>query len=1776
MYLELGDIIKIQAIESPRYHNNMFLINYLDQENITLTNIVNSDNTFSLTIKDNILSEKNIQGITLIKRHDRKGFALQNNLYNNVWIDIFFNNDTPFIITGLITNSEEDMIEVTIYADETKKLTSDVIYIDFAYKGIPRDLPIQNIKQRQPPSTSETTSDTYYTDFNDTILQKTLHIDNIIYHDEEKIDPIQITQLKSKDQRKFGLNVQINDLTDDLLSTLQFTSKNNLYNIQTIVEKYKFLYNEFVIKKGHNYFFDTWYNHSWLIPVIVNKPYLYTNDDSFNEDYDLIVHKTLKKSISEHINNITNNSNTIELLNSHLQYFYSISDYSQYSRNIFSFIPTETMSLILKNINSHTIHSDTISYDENKTPSISSKKTEIINNLPDERIHIQSVIFLSDLLYLKKSSSLPTTSIFHKTIIDSYPLYLYDSLTNDKYVTYNITNTNAYTNNIHEHLFKKNLFLKNAIPESSNFSTYISQVKPNLLLFINKVFSEIPINKLSFHSVLENLLVFSIKSQDINAQYMNDIFQTINSKILELKKYIINNKIDVPRVTKKQPDFYKEYGKHISQYNFNSSYISSSELMFNTTNHDNMTSFYLSILSSQSNIIDISKFNNTNQPLTFTLSKKCNIFYLAKQYHTIEQLYNDNEKNIYFDSKFDPTNYDLFSANDINNRKECIEKLISQYKFTKENAEYEYKSILDKKRLVLPGHFALLYQDSDFKTFKRNNKNSWELTTQFNGLSGTNIFCNIQKDCFHIKKNLCSDKSNKLKELEQNQKNNMQKLDEKYLLSKEQFQSFISNQYNNALKLLVQYSLLHKSQKMYQNNIIYNVSSSYTSEEIDYSPYYDTMQSILAIELPEQRNEYIIKFCNKCTRSANLSNKSENPYWRYCLKTNTKLIPTFYFELATAYIVSKNYNKVLANICRKQGTLSDDGDKIIDIYSGHKIKHIELTDDFGENDVIESSLISDISHTPQQVIIENYNNLLQEKYMKYIVNIISAITKNMYISLSIKSYDYIISNIAKTFTSKYLVEKRSKLEDKHLEAAETTDIMYLTLSYLFIEILCSIPTLNPQKQYPGCVKSFNGWPLDDISNRSALQYISCIAFKLKTNDLPWKVLKLKVKNTKPTQETIENKIKHYLDSYILRNLSVQKKINNKIKYLIKNPIVLKKEVTEKIKFLPPLETINISFTISKNFKNLSNIQLKSKFLFISILLYYQIQSPFYEQKNNSNNELFLEKIQKNYNTFYSIESTNTNITQSIQELNLINNLISHYTYLSSNLSTFNIHNPSVFVTINDNKINHILYYLNNQNIIDDDIGPVFDKLSSISLELKTLEYNVTLKLFKNFHKPEYDENNLLINKIINIVQSYGIDLNRRLFNKISTKIHNEKSIELNFTKPLPLYELDEYLQYQVTHYLSDFDDIFTDVLKRILDCINISISDNKLFAKNLTDLKDILSEHISIFTEGITTYIKENSSYKYEKKNSLCKFIEDFFADSFVTNSIWSKIKTTNEDEFNIFDSIVNESYLRSIQFIKNFLKFLLISPNIIKTHKDYDSIPWPNNWDLSSTHYGDIKNIYSREYSYFSKYYEAESEFSKVFSELLAVSKSIDSIIDNLNYNVIFDGDFIFLTMQFLTSYYIHKFIELAPRNSEFTSLFADYIYDILYKFGDKNVFKNTIMSIEHINSIVHKTKENEKDTITKRLQIMSKEQRRVDNEFKKYGLGFWSKGQDKHVRFYNKDNYDEENIHIHEQMASNDFISNLYKDIFFSDSNIDDVEAVDLSNIPEDDDVHSDNEDI
>ena len=144
--IELGDIIKVIAPTNQEIHDHVFFVEFLSSRRINLIDTDTLGKTILKLDATGKLTDESITTIELLSRADERGYARQNNLVVSTWVDIRFGGDIPTIITGMITNLEEDMIEIRTYPED------EMIYINFGYMGIPEELPIEEIKIRAPPS----------------------------------------------------------------------------------------------------------------------------------------------------------------------------------------------------------------------------------------------------------------------------------------------------------------------------------------------------------------------------------------------------------------------------------------------------------------------------------------------------------------------------------------------------------------------------------------------------------------------------------------------------------------------------------------------------------------------------------------------------------------------------------------------------------------------------------------------------------------------------------------------------------------------------------------------------------------------------------------------------------------------------------------------------------------------------------------------------------------------------------------------------------------------------------------------------------------------------------------------------------------------------------------------------------------------------------------------------------------------------------------------------------------------------------------------------------------------------------------------------------------------------------------------------------------------------------------------------------------------------------------------------------------------------------------
>ena len=214
-----------------------------------------------------------------------------------------------------------------------------------------------------------------------------------------------------------------------------------------------------------------------------------------------------------------------------------------------------------------------------------------------------------------------------------------------------------------------------------------------------------------------------------------------------------------------------------------------------------------------------------------------------------------------------------------------------------------------------------------------------------------------------------------------------------------------------------------------------------------------------------------------------------------------------------------------------------------------------------------------------------------------VYNIISSISN--FIGLNLESFnDFIINNVVNllklTIPSKEnyerTVKKSKETGKKDLVDYDTlynSTLIITTMVYIVVAIQTSIPSLKTKKTFPGCIKSFTGYPLNGNVDKTSITYIACVVNKIKSNVKPWNSI------LKTSEKSLIKKMEIIIDKHILQHEEILDLFNNKNEYLKYNKDDIIPDELDIIKwttFLPPLYDIKIKDdllqVVNKEFENI--------------------------------------------------------------------------------------------------------------------------------------------------------------------------------------------------------------------------------------------------------------------------------------------------------------------------------------------------------------------------------------------------------------------------------------------------------------------------------------------------------------------------------------------------------------------------------------------------------------
>lgn len=1870
--LQLGDIIQIDAPSNPDINQHNFLIDYIDSKKIIIIDELSGEK-IKLNINENgYLSDESINSITILDRPDNKGYARQNKLLPETFIDIYFGGDLPITITGEITNLEEDMIEVKTYDN------GELIYIDFGYKGIPDDLPIDKIvirpapEQKDRPNTYEekilekTPSD--IEELESPIIQvptetiKNKIKDIIIEADAIEFGPVigDISQVVEVDEerKRFSLDSQVNDLLDELLSSYPSAERTRkvLNNIHIQIERFKQLREKFSqfdmngnailpLTKGADFkpliqhLQNLNQNLYWMIPVAQNQKKMYDiNLDIENQeplpdviDLTMAETRTSEYEIRElYKSNTDNYTNYMRKLNPYLTPFSSI----EYNDSLTMQQINDNITAVIDNLNDFyssiftrgnikskkfLIQKYNLGLKKQQITMVTSTvlKTKSVPLTNNDTISVKSFISLPRAVVQFSNINLPSTTIYDKSNLNRHFINYW------KLFRENMKYNTSYIEDINKPLeFDENDYLKEAtqylLAEQNNdpnkYQKYLNAIIPKTRILFNLVKKYIQ-GKLTLVSVINYLQPFLIYLDDISFKQYETINEFIESKILEYKKNYIEKRDKFKILTTNFNNFKYESilykilkgrlelaGLIMDSYGFdvNNRYkgdtdknniLSNSEilrkiiltdnsLLYNTTltllNIDLFTPFDFDTLFEQKN-------NEFNKNLKKEAQQnECKQYVLTKRYIDLSDLLEDNESPVYFDKKYDPTVYDIINEykleqsqmDDKTFKNFLTEKLVQNIGLNKQDAKYEATSMIEGKRKVQDGQYAVLEVDNidnvKYFYYKRENE-KWvkDESIAVNSFYGTNeLFCNVQQKCININ-DTCADTSYASELVRKELLTQMEKeFDSQYEEDLQKYKKKINKKFKLEIERIKKLKAINNFM-LFKYDLKHQIYSKDVEEQdIITSPFIKIRDAVLGQSDIVKRNTDIVKFVRKATRP-HIESLEESPYWLYCIETNTQLLPKFLSTLASVFVENGDYQETLNIIKKEQGANIDNITWCK--YTGYMIEKIALDteeefEESGYRIVSRDILETDAGAALLQSATVEQPKIMTNPKAKLVNNVITVLAQKLGLNLD-EVRENIINHtliaLDETVDSIEVFEEKQKTKKKKqsYEDVFNASLLTFTLSFISLFISVSIPSLQSKKTFPGCKKSFQGYPVSGDEDLSNLEYISCIAVSIESKTYPWKALP---KN----KDKIKLSLKKTFDAYILKKTEVQALIQQKKNYLIQNigdNIPIELDLKKWVNFLPPLQKIeqktpsNLSTEFRNSLKENLKIGSKNQFeqIFIinckiihfSMSIIKSINTIVENEKlllTNNANTPFLQNACCNmgeHNTINYFINKNKNIDLFNGIVNYLYNIV---------FDVKNMTQPALLLDAANTKIKFPL--LSNE-YSEDTIYKAFIEYCNFNNNIPINEKLMSICL----NKPDEFDKTASIEEKIELLKKEGKVYSLETFNELILEVSkmNIVPIDLVHSKISNIQQMRDL----ITNMIDMNNKINKDFLKLLLDLLDSYSINEESIEGGSRELKNWLGNNIEYLTNNIKDYMMKYNSENVREKNKILECLINIMEFNKIGNDYF-----INKDD---------ETLYKSILFAKNAIYSLVyVFPDIIMNNVDYESINIPTHWKLSEKHVNDVKEIVKNIYQPLRQFYNEKNIFpllTKNQQELKDFYKLIE--LTNLYANIIklngekiksiLDNTLIKQLFQFYFLNVVNNLIELTndltlisteplqkPEVEELITTNIVVEEELTGEITELDIVRGEQLNIrekiatligalvkmickeknkinlngEMIKEIINRTKDKERHKITTTLKEMNKEQRQIENLFKNHRLERWNKGQQKGITHYVKKTYDEE----------------------------------------------------
>ena len=1196
--------------------------------------------------------------------------------------------------------------------------------------------------------------------------------------------------------------------------------------------------------------------------------------------------------------------------------------------------------------------------------------------------------------------------------------------------------------------------------------------------------------------------------------------------------------------------------------------------------------------------------------------KDCVRRFLSKKYDNLQDMAKENgEEDIYFDSDYDDTPYNILT--DYKKEKSTMESSLFR-DFLKENLKNKHffdsnlvqdeyiEELLDDliqgKKKIREGHYAILQlvpklpehidqellSESDKKqleiekeTRKKvgyyiRKKNQWVYDSSIDPemfLDNNSLFCNISKECVkNNENNVCESKKTAKMRLEELNKSRMVKeFSNRVHMTIEQLNDYIKEKTAYDFKQLHSKIRLNEMAQNRHNNYIYEIGRTMKELDIIHSPYMNLRDNIVDQDDFVKKQGDILKFIDYyCREALQDVERIEDQYWYYCKETNTKLLPIVCGILAKAFF-ENNYGEKLKVLCN-HGKLSDDGNSIVDPHSGYELRKIDFVSEEGYTEegfkiVTNDILNSDLSTRLTNIFGEPNAPIFENEQTERIYNVTKTICQNINIPIDNVS-EYVIAQTIEQMN--LYLESEEKYEElakkKQAKNPKAKPFPYKIYSnrIMFWFIVCNIivviqttkKSFVVKKTFPGCVKSFNGYPLHGVEDNSTIIYFACVLNKLGKDIEPWdSIKKVKVEDhVKMIGETMRK--------YILTNSVVENMYKEKHEYLLENPeSSIPDEVSDQrwTTFLPPLvqnvmpPLRSVSRDFEKEFITLMREGKPSQNDFYNIVkskiaahgygVLHMIRTIIEEKDpllKTVSNIPFIDNACCN-------EERNAPMDYFINEDPNIRNYFQVIEHLSELAQEVQDHSkPSIIFDKRDTK----LHYPEVEGLNEQIIYETFIYYCNLTNELPIPQDFTYI-----FSEKPVDFPQTTIEEQIEFLKKNGKKFTKVDFHVLMRKLGNKSQITL--------YE----------SFYKDKEIVF-DILKSLNDK-DSNVVDSKL-RELLHDLYEKYDSNVMVVEER--KELKQLKEYLYVVNKQMFDKIVDFI-------DKYGNVNDIQYDEFQDYllqisdiRDMNKDSLFNMIQYVKNSCYYLSkMYPSIVRNNDVYNVIH--KHWEFSDYHNMDLQKIVDKDYNILRSF-QGDHILNNVLEEVETNMKDLSLLMSFLpiHYNIekngntyvsLFDNDAIQLLFHYYWYSCFYEYIncannkdhllldietqkqqrrikkrefydeslhtegrgdepdieevEIMMGNQESLRKRVGLLLVSFYKLELDNQFISS--SYDVISTKVAKLRYDEKQSIVKALgDITDQFELDIEDQFKKYKMGKWNLGLTKALVSYDRNLYNSE----------------------------------------------------